>query len=158
MTQDFRAVANMSADEYKKLLEGAAGGVIHAAENADATEIRLAPESAALPGTAESSKLGRSGSFHQPIPALMLNENNGVTIVQFLKANKATASLATWKLPMPSCSRTAVHRRYRSSRTAPDASRWRLPRQDNPQATIKRPVCIDRRAQGSNPQDSDVCC
>jgi hypothetical protein len=94
MTQDFRAVANMSADEYKKLLEGAAGGVIHAAEIPTRPKYDLLPNPLRFPTPAESQQLDRDWEvFTSRYPALMLNENNGVTIVQFLKANKATASL-----------------------------------------------------------------
>src|SRR5271167_1606138 len=94
MPQDFRAVANMSADEYKNVLEGAAGGVIHAAEIPTQPKYDLLPNPPRFPTAAESTQLNRDWEvFTSRYPALMLNENNGVTIVQFLKANKATASL-----------------------------------------------------------------
>ena len=84
----------MSADEYKKLLEGAAGGVIHAAEIPTQPKYDLLPNPLRFPTPAESQQLDRDWEvFTSRYPALMLNENNGVTIVQFLKANKATASL-----------------------------------------------------------------
>ena len=91
--KDFRAVANMSADDYRKLLEGAADGVIHAPEIPTQPKYDLIPQGR-FPTAAESQQLDRDwDTFVSRYPAMMVNETNAVKIVEFLTSNKATASL-----------------------------------------------------------------